>query len=140
LWGEGLRSRRLRHGWYGVRDLPVEVRDAWVAGGSLACISALALAARSSQPPGGTGTAAPSPRSTRAGTSSGPDLASTALHICVPTSAARIPRTSLMGGRTVPVIVHWSTADFTSGSRLSVTPATAERQARQCRKGTDPPG
>jgi len=50
LWGDGRLSRRLRRGWYGLPDLPEEVVAAWVAGGSLACISALEMAALRGRP------------------------------------------------------------------------------------------
>lgn len=109
LWGDGRRSRRLRRGWYAVRDLPEEVVAAWDAGGVLACVSALALA--------------------RPGTASrAPDE----LHICVPRTASRIPRTVPLRGRDVRVVAHWSTADHESGTRRGVDAATAVRQARRC--------
>jgi len=128
LWGDGRLSRRLRRGWYGLRDLPEEVVAAWVAGGSLACISALEMVALRGRPGD-----AESPADADADADA--DAAErAALHICVPTTAARIPRTAAIYGRTVPIIVHWSTADFHAGTRASVTSTTAERQAWRCER------
>ena len=130
LWGDGRLSRRLRRGWYGLRDLPEEVVAAWVAGGSLACISALQMAALRGRPGDAESPAAAPAAAVPPAT--GVDRA--ALHICVPTTAARIPQTAAMCGRTVPIIVHWSTVDFRAGTRASVTSTTAERQARRCER------
>lgn len=134
LWGDGRRSRRLRRGWYGLRDLPEEVVAAWAAGGSLACISALEMAARRERlgDPESPAARAPAPAAAARAPAARVDRA--ALHICVPTTAARIPRTAAMYGRTVPIIVHWSTADFRAGTRASVTSTTAERQVRRCER------
>ncbi|WAB83793.1 hypothetical protein OVN20_12255 [Microcella daejeonensis] len=109
LWSDGRRSRRLRRGWYALRDLPEEVTAAWDAGGMLACVSLLALASR-----------APATRV--------PDE----LHVCVPRTASRIPWTVLLHGRDVSIVAHWSTADHESGTRRGVDAATAVRQARRC--------
>ncbi|WAB81644.1 hypothetical protein OVN18_01070 [Microcella daejeonensis] len=111
LWGDGRRSRRLRRGWYALRDLPEEVTAAWDAGGVLACVSLLALASR-----------APTTRV--------PDE----LHICMPRSASRIPRIVPLRGRELRVVAHWSTADYGSGTRRGVDARTAVRQARHCRR------
>ncbi len=109
LWGDGRRSRHLRRGWYALRDLPEEVTAAWDAGGVVACVSVLDLA-----------------------TSREASRAPEELHICVPRTASRIPRTVLLRGRDVRIVAHWSTADHGSGTRRGVDAATAVRQARRC--------
>lgn len=116
LWGDGRRSRRLRRGWYALRDLPEEVVAAWDAGGVLACVTMLDLA-------------------TPTTVSRAPDE----LHICVPRTASRIPRTVLLRGHDVRVVVHWSTADHESGTRRGVDATTAVRQARRCARRHEQP-
>ncbi len=124
LWGDGHRSRRVRRGWYAVRDLPEEVVAAWDAGGVLACVSLLASAGDTSP-----ATTSASAIAARAGMLSRlPDE----LQICVPRTASRIPRTVPLRGRDARVVVHWSTADHNSGTRRGVDAATAVRQARRC--------
>lgn len=99
------RLDRIRQGWYASSDLPADARAAWVAGGPLACVSALA----------------------HYGMVDEADAAvETALHICLPADGHI--------GRDAPdnLVVHWSTADRYSGSRRAVSPAVALRQARVC--------
>lgn len=45
--------QRLCRGWYGTRDLPHTVRNAWRSGGPLACVSALEFAGLIDTKPGG---------------------------------------------------------------------------------------
>ncbi len=134
LWGDGRRSRRLRRGWYALRDLPEEIVAAWDAGGVLACVSALDLAS-----PGRAATATtPAASAIPTGVAtlgSMPDE----LHICVPRTASRIPRTVPLRGHDVHVVVHWSTADHESGTRRGVDGATAVRQARRCARRPEQP-
>ena len=99
------RLDRIRQGWYASSDLPADARAAWVAGGPLACVSALAHY----------GMLEP-------GESADPEP----LHICLPADGHV--------GCEPPddLVVHWSTADRYSGSRRAVSPAVALRQARTC--------
>lgn len=100
---------RIRIGWYASSDLPTDARAAWVAGGPLACVSALAhygmLESRES-------------------------AVDPALHICLPADGHV--------GRDAPdgLVVHWSTADRYSGSRQAESPAVALRQVRTCARRT----
>lgn len=95
---------RIRIGWYASSDLPADARAAWVAGGPLACVSALA----------------------HYGMLAFVEVVDPALHICLPADGHV--------GRDAPedLVVHWSTADRYSGSRRAVSPAVALRQARTC--------
>lgn len=96
---------RIRIGWYAASDLPANARAAWIAGGPLACVSALAF----------NGTLPPQ---------EGADQH--ALHIALPADGHV--------GRHAPadLVVHWSTADRYSGTRQAVAPSVALRQARGC--------
>lgn len=101
---------RIRIGWYASSDLPGDARAAWVAGGPLACVSALAHY-------GMLDLGAPADQR--------------ALHICLPADGHV--------GRDAPddLVVHWSTTDRYSGSRRAVSPAVALRQAHGCaRRGS----
>lgn len=102
------RLDRIRQGWYASSDLPADARAAWFAGGPLACVSALAHYGMLE--PGEPGEPADQQ----------------ALHICLPADGHI--------GRDAPddLVVHWSTADHSSGSRRAVSPAVALRQARAC--------
>lgn len=97
---------RIRQGWYAASDLPADARAAWKAGGPLACVSALRHYGM---------------------LDSGPAGGDDALHICLP-AGGHVAR-----GAPAGIVVHWSTADRSSGSRRAVSPAVALRQARACR-------
>lgn len=99
------RLDRIRQGWYAASDLPADARAAWKAGGPLACVSALAHY----------GTLVPS------------EVDDHALHISLPANG-HVARDAPDG-----LVVHWSTADWHSGSRRAVSLAVALRQARGCR-------
>lgn len=102
---------RIRIGWYASSDLPADARAAWVAGGPLACVSALVHYGML-EPGGADG--------------------DRALHICLPAGGHV--------GQDAPddLVVHWSTTDRYSGSRRAVSPSVALRQARACRDRSEP--
>lgn len=100
---------RLCRGWYGARDLPAAVRDAWAHGGPLACVSALHFL----------------------------DIIDTdsvdheQLHVCRPSRAHRLRYAT-------PATIHWSDEAYRSGTRWSVAPEIALQQAARCAPQTLP--
>ena len=99
---------RLRRGWYCSSDVPDEVREAWVHGGPLACVSALRW--HGLLPPGD------------------PDEA---MHVCLPSHGkTRQVRSS----STRPVVRHWHDAAVAPGNRWAVPLSIALEQARHCRE------
>lgn len=102
---------RIRRGWYASSELPDDARAAWRAGGPLACVSALLHL----------GMLAPAEGDEELG-----------LHIALAANGHRHQQ-ACDDARSTPLVVpHWSTSDRCSGTRLSVSPAVALRQARGC--------
>jgi hypothetical protein len=107
----------VRQGWHCSPQLPAVIRLAWRFGGPLACTSALEFyeAAEHGIPRDGLSIAQP-------------------IHVCVPSNAPRVPSPDLLARRWgIPVpdapIIHWSTADFHSGTRAAVSLSSATAQA-----------
>lgn len=112
------RIVRLRKGWYGRSDLAPDAARAWRIGGPLACVSALVHHGDLD------------PAALRA---------DDGLHVGVRQNTSRQPSTLTIAtypfekGAAPPPVLHWSTRDFRSGSRLAVSVETALEQARHCR-------
>jgi hypothetical protein len=115
----------VRQGWHCAPEVPDVVRLAWRFGGPLACMSALEYdqaVALDELRPGGL---------------SHVERIAQPLHVCVPRGTARVPSPELLAARWgIPValapIIHWSTADYRSGDRRTVSIAVAQRQSRSC--------
>lgn len=113
------RIVRLRKGWYGRPDLPPDAARAWRIGGPLACVSALVHHGHLD------------PAALRS---------DDGLHVAVRQNTSRRPSTLTIAtypfedGTAPPPVLHWSTRDFRSGTRLTVSIETALEQARHCRQ------
>jgi len=112
------RLVRLRKGWYGRPNLAADAARAWRIGGPLACVSALVHHG------------VLDPAALR-----GDD----GLHVAVRQNTSRRPSALTIAtypfedGAAAPPVLHWSSRDFRSGTRLAVSVDTALEQARHCR-------
>lgn len=110
---------RVRHGWYGSRDLPPLARAAWSVGGPLACVSALVHH----------GAIAPDD----------PRVDPATIHVTLRTHAKR-PTTLGPSATRLTVVYHWGDAAFDAAintavsapHRHAVTLETARAQLARC--------
>ncbi len=96
------RLQRLCRGWYGARNLPAAVKNAWAHGGPLACVSALRFLDVIDD-----------------------DAIDDHPHVCRPARAHRLRYAG-------PATIHWSDEAYRSGTRWCVNLETALQQAARC--------
>ncbi|MBA8846842.1 type IV toxin-antitoxin system AbiEi family antitoxin domain-containing protein [Microcella alkalica] len=112
------RLVRLRKGWYGRPDLPRDGARAWRIGGPLGCVSALVhhdIVDRAAL------------------------RVDDGLHVVVRQNTSRRPSELTIATwpfedeTSPPPVLHWSSRDIRSGTRIAVSVEVALEQARHCR-------